>query len=310
MRDDGGPAQDGSTADQAMGTDTGPITGCQGALVGPPDYSRDGTGTTVPGSDANQIAALVRANHWRTPGGLTPLNANAMLQQAAVAHAHFMSINPAGCYPGAHQEVMSSGGTTCNGFTGMQPWDRMTAAGYQWRTASEVIDSAADGTAAVDEWIWTVYHREPFLDAQYLDVGFGLENRNAVMDFSARSAGSTTKQIVFPLPGQTGVKPDFNGSQEGPTPKPPATKGWPSGTVISVTFSGSYTIVSHQLYDASCQPVTHTAHGAFDGDTNAGDRFFYMFADAPLARGTSYTASVSAMVGGAAWSQTWAFTTQ
>jgi uncharacterized protein YkwD len=293
-----------------MAVDSGTITGCMGALMGPPDYSREDSGTPVAGSDANQLAALVRANHWRTPGGLTPLNANAAMQQASVAHAHFMSINPAGCYPGAHQEVMSSGGTTCVGFTGMQPWDRLTAAGYQWSTVGEVIDSAADGTTAVDEWIWTVYHREPFLDAQYLDVGFGLENRNAVMDFAARSAGSTTKQIVFPLPGQTGVKPDFNGSQEGPTPKPPATKGWPSGTVISVTFSAAYTIVSHQLYDAACQPVVHTAHGAFDGDTNAGNRFFYMFADAPLARGTTYTAQVSATIGGSAWSQTWAFVTQ
>jgi hypothetical protein len=291
-------------------TDSGPVSGCQGALVGPPDYSHDSAGMSVAGADANQMAALVRANHWRTPGGLLPLNANAMLQQAAVAHAHFMTINPAACYPGAHQEVMSAGGTTCMGFTGMQPWDRMTTAGYQWRTAAEVIDSAADGTAAVDEWIWTVYHREPFLDAQYLEVGFGLEMKNAVMDFSARAAGSTTKQIVFPLPGQTGVKIDFNGAQEGPTPKPPATKGWPSGTVISVTFSGKYTIVSHELFDASCKPVTHTAHGMFDGDMNAGENFFYMFADSPLAHGATYTAQVSAMVGGTPWTETWAFTTQ
>ena len=105
-----------------------------------PDHSDTATDGVwargVPKADANQPAALVRANHWRTPGGLTPLNANAMLQQAAVAHAHFMSINPAGCYPGAHQEVMSSGGTTCNGFTGMQPWDRMTAAGYKVKPRS------------------------------------------------------------------------------------------------------------------------------------------------------------------------------
>jgi hypothetical protein len=273
----------------------------------------------APGADANQQQALIRANQWRTAAGLTPLNANAEVQQAAAAHAHFMTINPSGCYPGSHMEVMTSGSTTCAGFTGAQPWDRMATAGYKIQTASEVIDSASDGTTAVDGWIWTVYHRMPFMDAQYLDTGFGLEGKNAVMDFGTlltAKAGTTTVNAVYPLPGQTAVKPDFNGSTEGPTPLPPtSTKKWPSGTVISVTFSkDNYTITSHALYDSACQPVVHSAHGYFDDpvlQTELQDKkFFYMFSDAPLAHGMTYTASVSAMVGGAAWSQTWSFTTQ
>ena len=306
MRDSGIVIPDAALADRGAGADTGP--GCHGALTGPPDYSGDNAGTQVPGADANQMAALVRANHWRTANGLTPLNANALIQRASVAHAHFMTINPSTCYPGAHDEVV-----TCAMFTGAGPAERMTAAGYRWQTAAEVIDSAADGTTAVDEWIWTVYHRTPFLDAQYLDVGFALEGMHAVMDFGTLSSaqpGSTTRQAVFPIPGQTGVKVDFDGRNEGPMPLPPASKGWPSGTVISVSFSKDYVMVSHALYDDACQPVVHTSHGSFDGDMFAGNRFLYMFADAPLAHGKTYTASVSAVVGGTPWSETWSFTTQ
>jgi hypothetical protein len=292
--------------------DAGP--GCHGALVGPPDYSRQNTGTEVPGATAAQQQALVRANQWRTGAGLVALNANAQIQQAASAHAHFMAINPGSCYPGQHDEV-----TSCMESTGADPFVRMTAAGYKWQTASEVIDSANDGNTAVDGWIWTVYHRMPFMDARLLDTGFGLEGSHAVMDFGtllSGKLGTTTVQAVYPLPGQTGVKPDFNGANEGPTPVvPPATKKWPSGTVISVTFNkDGFTIVSHEIYDGACQPVPHSAHSYADDPVLKSQlddqRFFYMYSDTPLARGTTYTASVSAMVGGTPWSQTWSFTTQ
>ena len=66
----------------------------------------------------------------------------------------------------------------------------------------EVIDSANDGNTAVDGWIWTVYHRMPFMDARLLDTGVGLEGMHAVMDFGtllSAKLGSRTSPKVTPI---------------------------------------------------------------------------------------------------------------
>lgn len=280
---------------------------CEGALNGPPNYSGENSGTAASGANGEQNAALVRANRWRTAAGLPPFDGQAQIQTAAQLHAHFMATTPDSCHAGAHNEEM---GPSCPGFTGQWPWDRMNAAGFDGFAYAEVIDWETGAANAVDAWIWTVYHREPFMDMSYDVLGYGTENDNNVMDFGGTTSHPADAQpALFPVPGQTAVEPSFNGAYEGPTPPTPDDGSWPSGTVVSVSFGQSVTIVSHALYDAGCNPVAHSAHSDAD-DSNAGEGFFYMYANSPLSSHTLYTAEVHAMIGSTPWSAVWSFTTQ
>ncbi|MBK8172485.1 MAG: CAP domain-containing protein [Sandaracinaceae bacterium] len=295
----------GSCAD-----DCGPCASvCESALNGPPNYSGENSGASAAGASAQQNLALVRANHWRTAAGLPAFDANASINTAAQAHAHFMATTPESCHAGAHNEVSSG---SCPGFTGANPWDRMNAAGFDGYAYAEVIDWETGANDAVDGWIWTVYHREPFMDITYNVVGYGTEDDNNVMDFGGTRSPSNlpeSEPALFPVPGQTAVNPSFNGAYEGPMPPVPDDGSWPSGTVVSVSFPSDMTITSHALYDAGCNPVAHSAHSPAD-DSNAGDGFFYMYANSPLEADTLYTAEVHAMIGSTPWSAIWSFTTQ
>lgn len=283
---------------------------CEGALIGPPNYSGENSGTAAAGASAEQNLALVRANRWRTAAGLAAFNGHANINTAAQNHAHFMATTPDECHSGAHNEVMSYAGGSCPGFTGASPGDRMEYAGYSGGAWAEVIDWETGANDAIDGWIWTVYHREPFMDISYNVLGYGTEDDNNVMDFGRQgSISNSAEPALFPVPGQTDVNPEFNGLYEGPRPPTPDDGSWPSGTVISVSFPDDMTIVSHAIYDADCNPVAHSAHSPAD-DSNAGDGFFYMYANEPFESHTTYTAEVHAMIGSTPWSAVWSFTTQ
>lgn len=308
---------------------------------GPPDYSRMGTGQASASSTDPQREALNRANYWRTSTGITALNANAQVEQAAQAHSHFMATTPQTmCWPGVHQEVESG----CAGFTGINSWDRMTTAGYAWMQASEVINWDSTTQAAVDAWMWTVYHRQPFLNWKLVDMGYGTEhgplgsgqaNHNDI-NFATPRAGRTGDQpagpVVFPVPGQTDVPTAFNGWLEGPTPPAPGgaarwPSGRPSGTVISMHFPtaptsamvpNGWTVTEHHIFLSnpgamSCEEVPHTFI-SYETDANlrrsgpASDVF--MYADQPLTAGTQYVARIVGTSGGAAFTRTWGFTTR
>ncbi len=303
-------------------------TPCSCAERGPPDFSREGLGTPAAGADARQLAALVRANHWRTAAGIAPINANAQIQAAANAHVQFMATNPqSGCWANPHQETAS-----CAGFTGRSMADRMSAAGYQWSLAGEVINWEGTANAAIDGWIWTVYHRQPFMDFAFTETGYGYADgtlggrmvTHNVMDFGAPQSGSPTAPthpVVFPVPGQTGVPPSFMGWLEGPTPPWPAGGAWPSGrtsgTVVSMHFpSDAWTVTDHRMYTNQAQACAEIPHFYIDHDNDpnlnrgspANDVFLY--ANSPLSSGFEYVVSVTGTFNGAAFTRTWAFTTQ
>ncbi|MFO0609101.1 MAG: CAP domain-containing protein [Polyangiales bacterium] len=295
---------------------------CACADEGPPDFSRKSDGVASESSDDVQQQALTRTNHWRTAAGLAPLNANAQLEQAAVAHSRFMASNAASCYPGAHNEVSAG----CMGFTGASPAARIMAAGYRPSLAGEVINWETTPTRAIDGWIWTVYHRTPFQDPSYTEVGFGsvrTARTNNTMEFARRSGqqGQTlTAPSLFPPPGTEGVPTGFQGNLEGPTPPVPLSTGrWPSGAVVSVMFpSNTFTLTTHKLYDGMCREVVHSAfraasapemEGVQADPSNSNRRFVFLYGDARLQTNTRYTVELRGTVDGAPWSRVWAFTT-
>lgn len=287
---------------------------------GPVDFSHEGEGAASESSTDDQRAALLRSNHWRTAAGLPPVNAHAQLEAAALAHSQFMANNASQCYPGAHNEVQNA---SCRGFTGATPGARVTAAGYRASASAEVINFERTPVASIDGWVWTVYHRFPFVDPNYSEVGWASAraasggNTNNTMEFARAGSGPALDHVVvFPFPGQTDVPTTFQGNLEGPTPPvPESTHRWPSGTVITLTFpSTNFTVTSHRILDDDDMPVAHsffTAATSTDASVRQlATRIAFMYPDAPLRAGIEYLVEVHATVAGEDWSKTWAFTTR
>lgn len=316
----------GSAPSTTPNPDAGPPS-CTGmnprqcAERGPPDFSREGAGAPSETSTDDQRAALLRTNHWRTAAGLPPVNAHAQLEAAAMAHSQFMASNASQCYPGAHNEVNNA---SCRGFTGATPGARVTAAGYRASASAEVINFERTPVASIDGWIWTVYHRFPFVDPGYTEVGFASArsatsaNTDNTMEFARGGGNAPTLDhvVVFPFPGQTDVPTTFQGNLEGPTPPvPESTHRWPSGTVITLTFpSTHFTVTSHRILDDDTMPVEHslfTAATSSNSDVQRlSTRVAFMYPDTPLRSGIEYLVEVHATVDGEDWQKTWAFTTR
>lgn len=304
---------------------------CACAERGPPNFTGATRGTASATADMNQQQALARANYWRTAAGLEPLSSNTELEQAATAHAQFMATNPQSCWPGAHSQNNTAG---CRGFTGRSPGDRLSAAGYQNMGWSEVIDWADTPDAAIDEWIWTVYHRAPFMSWEFTQMGYGVArgpfggrtaNHN-VVDFGIPRGMAGTRppeMALFPPAGAQGVRAYFRGDLEGPTPPGPGlVRPWPqgvsSGTVVSMHFgSDTFIIQSHEFYRSNpramrpeCDAVVHTFISR-ENDTNLMNaRHVFLYANEQLQPRTEYVARIKGTHDGRPFDRSWAFTTE
>ena len=119
---------------------------------------------TPVGYDAERLAAFNRLNEIRLSAGLGMVAQNALLDQAAQAHADWMIANDAF----VHEEAPGS-----TGFTGAHFWDRAEALGYLPVGGDEVMSSGASASAGVDALVNTLYHRVGMLAFEPVDVGIG-----------------------------------------------------------------------------------------------------------------------------------------
>ncbi|MFL6629946.1 MAG: CAP domain-containing protein [Vitreoscilla sp.] len=122
---------------------------------------------TVPtpvGYDAERLAAFNRLNEIRLSAGLGMVAQNALLDQAAQAHADWMIANDAF----VHTETSGT-----PGFTGADWWNRDETLGYVPVGGSEAMSSGVDPAAGVDELVNGVYHRAGLLAFEPVDVGIG-----------------------------------------------------------------------------------------------------------------------------------------
>ena len=323
---------DGASGTEAMPDMTQPdmaeprqcLTPCdcpeRGPIDNQPDYSHANDGKQAASSNEDQQHAVKRANWYRTSAGLPAFDGADLINKAAVAHANYLQMNKrAQCYPVTpHSEEMM-----CAGFTGVSVEDRLTAAGYKYVASNEVINQGPlDAEAAVDSWLWTVYHRLPFLDYKLTETGFGASNQ-WVMDFGqpvgAKPTAPTTF-MVFPVPGQRNVPVDFAGFTESPVPPAPGggKEPWPdgvsSGTVISIHFPTlGGTVTEHKLYSTAggtCVAVEHTYFSETDDPNLSGWHVAFLYADEPLTEQTEYVVKLDGTWKKEPFTKTWAFTTQ
>ena len=137
---------------------------------------------TVPtpvGYDADRLAAFNRLNEIRLSAGLGMLAQNAMMDQAAQAHAEWMIANDSF----THDEVAGT-----PGFTGENWARRDEAFGYVPVGGGEVMSSGASGAAGVDALINMVSHRSAMLAFEPVDVGVGW--------FDGASASLSTPLVI------------------------------------------------------------------------------------------------------------------
>ena len=271
-----------------IGDDDGGISGGGDALGGPDagggsDSSTDtgglpwggeSYGTIHPGPAQNnaspappsclasdqQSAVSLLNTKYRNAVGAPVVTGDCALSKASKAHAdfyvaHVSQYNASGL--SVHEEDASYGA----GFTGINFWDRDTAAGFAGGgTSGEVIAFEGTPAAALQGWIDTVYHRLPLLSPTTQVIGYGSKNSGGtacdVIDSSGRNGLKTDPIVVWPWPGQHNVPAAWNGL-EGPTPQAPPG-GFPSGPVITAQFWKTTTVSTHELIDAKGAAIAHT----------------------------------------------------
>jgi cysteine-rich repeat protein len=261
--------------------------------------------------------------------------------QSAIDALHAMNVLRAeACLPGAHIEthvVASSqnhasyyannaaaytGGLSPHnedpnfptGYTGVNFYDRMSAAGFTGPAMFETMAFVDNPQAAIAEWRDTVFHRIPILHPNMTRFGYGNSNANGrnndVSDYSSGAAASASQVVVWPAPNATGVARTFNTAQEAPTPPAPPGGGGTTGPLVSVFFaSGSNgTITSHSIKQGSTvKPDTMIAPSdATFGPFMMGSYCFY---PDPPAGAATYTVTIAGTVNGQSFTKTWSFTT-
>ncbi len=106
---------------------------------------------------------LAATNQQRAANGVGPLKLNAKLNQAAQAKANDMVARDYWAH---------------NTPDGLEPWVFFDRAGYSYKTAGENLAYGyLDSAATITGWMnSTMGHRENLLNAQFVDVGFGIAN--------------------------------------------------------------------------------------------------------------------------------------
>jgi len=155
---------------------------------------------------SSEAVALGKLNAFRATQGLGPLNQNVNADIASKNHAAYVTTNQSGATP--HAEVASK-----PGFTGVDAMDRLIAAGYPAKTATEVIAFSmqfpSPDASAIDNLVNTVYHRAGMMYQGMTTVGIAPENQDSPLYVAI---ALTTPQVnagdyvgMYPANNQTGV---------------------------------------------------------------------------------------------------------
>jgi uncharacterized protein YkwD len=138
---------------------------------------------------SSESLALIKFNAFRAAQGLGPLNQNANADIASKNHAAYVTANQSGGTP--HAEVAGK-----PGFTGVDAMDRLIAAGYPAKSATEVIAFSmqfpSPDASAIDNLANTVYHRASMMYQGMTTVGIAPETQDSPLYVAI---GLTTPQV-------------------------------------------------------------------------------------------------------------------
>jgi uncharacterized protein YkwD len=205
------------------------------------------------GYDGDRLAAFNRLNEVRLSAGLGMLAQQALMDQAAQAHAEWEVAN------NVYGHVETAGTA---GFAGVEWWDRDEALGYTPATGGEDVSSGYAAVAAVNAFVNGAYHRIAILTFESVDVGIGRSTLNAshvstpvVIDMAVpqgdrarglgqRAQASIAGAAIWPLDGSQGVATHMG--IEMPNPVPGTDVGL-LGTPVSITVASSNAIAASRF---------------------------------------------------------------
>jgi cysteine-rich repeat protein len=261
------------------------------------------------GQSADQVETFHIINAIRASVGLPGQQLNAQLDQAAQAHAAYHGLN--GDNTGnPHTEASGS-----PGFTGVNFFDRTSAAGFNGQSFFEVMAFFNSPQPAVDIWLNSVFHRVPLIHPNATQMGYGgaggAGGSADVIDFGLGASEDPTQIVLFPPPNATGVTRSFNTFQEGPTP--PAAPGGNSttGPIVSVLSDFDIVLTESKIFDSSGVELPTTlvspqtpGLGPFMSGT------FAFYAAGPAPANATFTAHIAGTINGQAFTRDWSFTTE
>ena len=256
-------------------------------------------------------------NYRRAQAGLHTVSRNSKIDTASQGHSDYQAVN----------DTITHYQTQGNpGFTGVEPGDRLAAAGYTFPASNyaygEVISSTSDpsGFNAAENLIAAIYHRFVILDPMYKEAGAGAAVSASRLtyfttDFTAIGLDSglgAGNVAVYPTAGQQHVPVNFFSNNELPDPVPGRNEvGYPisvhADILDSVTVQ-SFTVRPHGGSALSVQLIDHAS------DTNMQSMGFDSAAAIvpldPLQSATTYDVSFVGTAGGVAVTRNWSFTTR
>lgn len=318
------------------GSSTGVVTPTPTPSVPTPVVVTSNIVTSVPtatyAAGSEELAAFALLNAERSHCGFGVLAQNTALDTAAKAHADWSLINN---YYGHFEDS-----TVVNGFTGVTPQNRATAAGYSSLSVTETLVGATGqpsviglGVNSVRELMAAPYHLFGMM-SPYKDLGISVRSRSSVTPLVANGLSNTavydfgvatgadyqtadaTTVSTYPCDGVTGVKPSMKGEFPNPVPGRDLAAN-PLGQSMLVTVRRGQTLVINSaslINTATGASVTLRAPVTASNDPNNvlaayGNYMGYVAPDAALDANTSYQATISGTNDGAAFSRTFTFTT-
>lgn len=214
------------------------------------------------------------------------------------------------------------------GFTGIEPGDRLLAAGYQFGNSyayGEVISNTSDdsGFAAAEDLIGAVYHRFVIFEPTFREAGAGAVTSSGsgtylTAKFAANGtiSGLGSGQIVtYPIANQQQVPVNFFSDNEIPDPAPDRDEvGYPISVHADITANvlvQSFTIRPRNgtTGTSAGEPLsTRLLTRATDASTPPSAAAIVPLA--PLQAATTYEVAFSGSVNGQPVQRNWTFVTR
>jgi uncharacterized protein YkwD len=297
----------------------------------PPPAPSPGVGTngtlqtSVPAavySDNRHLSAFNQLNAVRLGAGAGLLAQSTALDTSAQDHADYLATNGYNSADSPHDENSAD-----PGFTGANPFVRMTNAGYNWGYATEVIGdigSSSSTSDCVGDLLDTVYHAVSML-SRATDVGFGYGTGGAAgmctIDMASPLNGGDAKQIppsgaivAYPFGGSTVAHGTFRVSAETPRAAMSLLPNATAGTPIVLGFRNQDVVAGGRVTISQLSLATSTGAAVpaviLGGDHISGTNvnadatlgtdypdFAVLVATSPLAAG-SYTVTLHASISG------------
>lgn len=289
-----------------------------------------------PGKEAK--AGLERLNRWRAQAGLEELRPFPALEKAAANHAAYLGKDAHG-----HSETNRRNPH----YTGADPQARATAAGYPAPVVENLTigNFARSGVRSTDSLMTALYHRLALLDPDHDEAGVAwgrgshstfviVQGSSRDRELCAQAGSAAVKRYILTMQcnGQTAeipldaaprryigavkypvggnIEPAYDG-KEVPNPMPGKKA---VGNPVSIAFYGQQAPVEMRAFTLRSNegeirnPVILTA--ANDPNHLMRQNEFALFAPAPLAYDTEYTAEFRYAQGGKEQAERWTFRTR